>query len=231
MTFGRASLLPDFDIKIDSFKIERVRSYKYLGLVLDENLTFDLHVDHVKKMIRPFIPLMWRRGKYIPVEKRKTLYNAYVQSHITYMLPIYSHGNKTKLDELQIIQNKCVKAAFRLHRTTSSTSLYSSTLLPIHQLALVERVVHLHRMVKSLTKHRFCIRLNRDAHHRTLRRQSHVNRSKDHPTLKQSINEYNRLNTEIRQLGCVGSFKAKVKLKTVNESADYCAISPFVFVN
>lgn len=231
MTFGRASLLPDFNIKIDSHVIKRVRSYKYLGLILDENLTFNQHIDHVKKMIRPFIPLMQRRGKQIPAAKRKQLYNAYVQSHVIYMLPIYSLGNKTKLDELQTIQNKCIKSVFRLPRSTSTTFLYSSTLLPIHQLSIVERVVHLHRMIKSVTKHGFNIHLNRDIHHRASRRQSHVHLSNVHPSLKQSINEYNRLSTDIRQLGCFESFKAKVKLKTMNENDDFCAISPFVFVN
>ena len=49
MTFGRAKNLPDLDIRIENETIKRVRTYKYLGLVLDENLTFDNHIDHVKK--------------------------------------------------------------------------------------------------------------------------------------------------------------------------------------
>ena len=73
MTFGRASNLPDFNIKIDNETIKRVRTYKYLGLVRVEQLTFDKHIDHIKKMIRPFIPLMWRKGKYIPANKTAVL--------------------------------------------------------------------------------------------------------------------------------------------------------------
>lgn len=231
MTFGRASSLPDFDIRIDGDSIKRVRSYKYLGLFLDENLTFDLHIDHVKKMIRPFVPLMWRRGKYIPVEKRKLLYNAYVQTHIINMLPIYSQGYKTKLNELQILQNRCVKAAFRLPRTTPTTYLYGSTLLPIHQLAIVERITHLHRMVKSTTKHGFDICINGEAHDRVMRRRSHIHRLNHHPSLHQSINEYNRLSSELRQSNCIKTFKAKVSIKIMDESEQFCAISPFVFIN
>lgn len=49
MTFGRASNLPDINIKLDNETIKRVRSYKYLGLVLDEQLTFNKHIDIVKK--------------------------------------------------------------------------------------------------------------------------------------------------------------------------------------
>jgi len=182
-------------------------------------------------MIRPFIPLMWRRGKYIPAGKRKQLYHAYVQSHIIYMLPIYSLGNKTKLDELETMQNKCLKACFRLPRDTSTTFLYSTSILPIHELAIVERVVHLHRMVKSLTKHGLDVRLNRDVRSRSLRRQSCVHVSLAHQSLRRSINEYNRLSSDIRRLDCIDSFRAKVKLKVMNESLNFSAVSPFVFIN
>ena len=78
MTFGRARKLHDFDIKINGVKVERVTQYKYLGLYLDDNLSFKPHIEHVKKMIRPFIPLMWRKVKFIPIGKRKQLFFAYV---------------------------------------------------------------------------------------------------------------------------------------------------------
>ena len=79
--FGRARSSPDLNIAIDGTKITRVIKYKYLGLVIDHNLTFNEHVNHIKKQVMPFISLMWRKGKYIPIDKRKQLYCAYVQSY------------------------------------------------------------------------------------------------------------------------------------------------------
>lgn len=231
MTFGRASLLPDLNIVIDNETIKRVRTFKYLGLVLDENLTFDKHVDHVKKMIHPFIPLMWRKGKYIPTNKRKQLYFAYVQSHLVYMLPIYSQGNKTKMAELQTIQNRCVKAVYRFPRGTSSTYLYSYSLLPLQPLALIERVTHLHKMIWSVTKHSFNIRLNRSVNGRATRRRSKIHIEDEHPTLRQPITEYNRLNSELRQLKCIETFKARLRIKVMTESDEYCSISPYFYIN
>ena len=174
---------------------------------------------------------MWRRGNFIPIEKRRQLYNADVQSHIVYILPIYSQSNRTKLDELQIIQNKCIKATFRLPRDTPTTFLYSCNLVPIHQLATVERIVHLHRMLNSHTKHGFNIRLNRDVSTRSSRRRSQLHVANDHPSLAISIREYNRLSSQIRQLRNLDAFKAEVKLKVMNESENFCAFSPFVFIN
>ncbi len=52
-TFGIARHQPDIDCLFDGKKIERVREFEYLGLVLDENLSFSKHTDHIKKQIRP----------------------------------------------------------------------------------------------------------------------------------------------------------------------------------
>ena len=84
MTFGRAKTLPELNINYGGEDILRVRQYKYLGLVIDENLSFKSHVDHVKKLIVPFISLMWRNGRFIPLEKRKQIYFALVQSYFLY---------------------------------------------------------------------------------------------------------------------------------------------------
>ncbi len=38
---------------LDCFCIERVASYKYLGLLLDEKFAFDVYVDYLLKKLRP----------------------------------------------------------------------------------------------------------------------------------------------------------------------------------
>lgn len=67
--FGRSRSVEDFQITVDGTVIDRVQKYKYLGLLVDEDLNFHAHVDHIKKQITPFISLMWRKGKYIPMAK------------------------------------------------------------------------------------------------------------------------------------------------------------------
>lgn len=52
MTFGRAIDTLDFNISSDGTETKRARTYKYLGLVLDEDVKFGEHVDHDKKQIK-----------------------------------------------------------------------------------------------------------------------------------------------------------------------------------
>ncbi len=90
VTFGCAKNMPNLKIVIDGSEIQRIKTYKYLGLIIDEDLKFNAHVNHIKKQMTPYISLMWRKGKYIPADKRKLIYSAYVHSHLIYMMPIYS---------------------------------------------------------------------------------------------------------------------------------------------
>lgn len=242
MTFGRARNIPDLNVIIDGTEINRVNKFKYLGLVIDDDLTFNKHVNHIKKQITPFISLMWRKGKYIPVDKRKQLYFAYVQSHLLYMLPIYGDCARYKLNELQTLQNRCIKAVYRLDRYTSTTYLYSTSLLPVIELAKAERIVCIHKLVCSLTKHNFRFSTNADVHGRTLRRGSRIHNfnmqstvttfsNSSNAALALAINEYNSVDSDIRHLTSLNTFKAKVKLKIMQNSEEYNVISPYYFIN
>lgn len=236
MTFGKARHIPDLYLTVDGDVVQRVTTFKYLGLVLDENLSFDKHVEHVKKLVRPFISLMWRNGRFIPIEKRKQIYMAYAHCHLTYMLPIYGDCAQYKMNELQTIQNRCIKAMYRLSRDTPSTYLYSSGLLPISKLAFVERVVNIHKMLNSITKNKFNFATNFDVHGRVTRRGHHLHVLKPNTAdneisaLTSVITEYNELSDELKNTTCLKTFKAKLKL-SVMDCIDYHVISPFLYVN
>lgn len=231
MTFGWARNLPDMNISIDGVAIKRVRTYKYLGLILDENLSFDRHIDHIKRVIRPFIPLMWRNGRFIPSCKRKQIYYAYVQSHLNYMMPIYSQGSITKMAELKILQNRCIKALYHLPRRTSTTYLYSSRLLPIELLATVERFTQLHKMKLNQTKHTFKLITNQEFHGRVNRYPNALHVFKDQPVLNETIVDYNRLPDELLRLKSSKVFKLRFTSLVLQNSTDFYAISPFVHIN
>lgn len=184
---------------------------------------------------------MWRKGKFIKAEKKRQLYAAYVQSHLLYMLPIYGDCTLYKLKELQTLQNRCIKATFCLDRYTPTTYLYSSGLLPIMELAKVERICYVHKLVKSLTKHNFEF-TNADVHGRTTRRASRIHNfnmysattteyNSSNAALMLAIDEYNSVESDVRHLASFKAFKAKVKFKVMRDSAIFMTISPFLFIN
>lgn len=110
-------------------------------------------------------------------------------------------------------------------RYTPTTYLYTTSILPVEKLAVVERVTYLHKIVKSLVKHNFGIRLNRDTHSHRTRQADNIHCPDEHPALKQSAQDYNRHCSDLRQLDCIKTFKAKLKMKVMMNCSEYKVIS------
>ena len=174
---------------------------------------------------------MWRNGRFIPINKRRHVYHAYVQSHLNYMLPIYSQGSITKMTELKILQNRCIKALYRLPRDTPTTYLYSSNLIPLELLITIERISQLHKMVLNYTKHNFALIANNNFHGRVGIHTNSLHLFKDQPILTDAIANYNRLSDDFHQIRNISAFKSRLRDQLIKKSDGYHGLSPFLFLN
>ena len=69
-----ARILKDIYIYIGNSKIEIVGSYTFLGLILDEHLTFKKHIDYIAKKVSPIIYFM----KKVSFLNMILLYNSFL---------------------------------------------------------------------------------------------------------------------------------------------------------
>ena len=70
------------------------RTYKLLGVYLDEHLSFDSHCDHVCAKVSQANYLLNRTKNFLPIKHLKTLYYALVHPYLLYCLPIYGCTSK-----------------------------------------------------------------------------------------------------------------------------------------
>jgi hypothetical protein len=57
---------------------------KLLGVMIDENLDWNLHMNHVKKKISKGNYLLWRYKKQLTIGMKKIIYNSFIKCHLTY---------------------------------------------------------------------------------------------------------------------------------------------------
>ena len=69
---------------IDGEVIENVSSFNFLGITLDESLTWKNHIDVIKNKISKTIGVFYRLAKTFPEEILVTLYNSLIASHLNY---------------------------------------------------------------------------------------------------------------------------------------------------
>ena len=78
-TFNR---LPPFTI--DSNSIKQVEFTKSLGVYIDQNLTWNAHIEHIFKKNASCIGILKRSRSFVPFEMLLCIYNALVQPHFDY---------------------------------------------------------------------------------------------------------------------------------------------------
>jgi Reverse transcriptase (RNA-dependent DNA polymerase) len=105
--------------------IERVANFKYLGLILDEFVTFGAHIRELTKKISPFVGLLYRLSCFLPQRLLKLMYHAYIGSNLQYLITIWGGTCKTLLEPLQILQNKALKSVFGKPIRFSTFELYN----------------------------------------------------------------------------------------------------------
>ena len=127
-------------IDIEGLAIKETKSIKYLGLILDHRLRFDLHVDHVKKKVLKRIGALYRASNLLAPKYKKMFANSLMLPQFDYLDTIYSRANKTKLAELDVLYKKVAKITLGVSRTESSIIVYNDMKwLPLH----LRRQLHL----------------------------------------------------------------------------------------
>ena len=87
-----------FSVKINlgnNYYIKECKTYKYLWLMVDNLLKFDIHVDFIKKKIQKRIGAIYRGSSLLPIKYRKMFANSLILPHFDYLDTIYGRASKT----------------------------------------------------------------------------------------------------------------------------------------
>ena len=92
-------------VQIAGETIDRVKEFKYLGLWLDETLTFDCHVNKVYNKVCQKLGAIRKVRNCLGKDLALHLYRSLVLPHYDYCDTIYMCANKDTLGKLQLVQN------------------------------------------------------------------------------------------------------------------------------
>ena len=78
------SLIPN--LSIDGNVIEYVTNFNFLGLILDENLSFDLHIQKISNKISRSLGTLNKLKRFLPQHTLLLLYNSLILPHLQYAI-------------------------------------------------------------------------------------------------------------------------------------------------
>ena len=114
-------------IAIRNVNIERSRCQKFLGVLLDENLNFQSHINSVRLKVSRAIGIMKKMRDIAPPDILMKLYYALIYPHINYSIEAWGKSSKTAIKRLS---NKLEKAqklipAIELNRLLKYNNIHS----------------------------------------------------------------------------------------------------------
>ena len=83
------SLLDKITLKINRVPISRVKSFNFLGIIINENLTWTDHITHISHKINPVIAQLKRLKHQLPLHVLKMIYNSLILSRIHYGIALW----------------------------------------------------------------------------------------------------------------------------------------------
>ena len=115
-----------FNIKVDGKLVEQVKSHKYLGIILDEKLTFNLQVENAKGKAKSALNkvctlIRGRRG--ISVRVGIELYKSLIRHHLEYAIPAWAMLTERMILDLEKVQNESLRRLMGAFQSTSTMAL------------------------------------------------------------------------------------------------------------
>ena len=140
------SISEPIEIKINEEPIKRVQTVKYLGTMLDENLTWNEQYKKLKSKITSALSSLQTLRNILPQSKLDQVYRALLESHLRYSDELWVSLSNTKLDHLQRLQNR----AWTLLESSRLKDGWTCNWFSVSNLIKFDRAIMIYKILNGL---------------------------------------------------------------------------------
>lgn len=208
----------DFSIFVDGREICETLNTKYLGVILQSNLSWEMHIKQLKSKIVSATGLLYKFKNKFTTETKMIIYQALAHSHLNYLPIIYAYKKSNELKSLQRAQNKALKTVFNLPITFSTLNLYkdvSKTVLPVFGLYKMKLLLYVFKSINGIGYHTISFSRNQFAFNTRNAMNLRVARCRLETTRQRVEHagslEYNHLPDMLKNTERISIFKRNIK--------------------
>jgi hypothetical protein len=100
----------DIKITLNGVHIENVSNLKFLGVYIQENLSWKIHANYISKKIAKGLGVLHRLKHQLPESILLQLYNSLILSHISYSISVWGNLNQSDKNRILILQKKALRS-------------------------------------------------------------------------------------------------------------------------
>jgi len=126
------------EIEINNVTLEQVKTIKFLGLVLNDNLNWKDHKMYIKSKIQKNLGILYKCRQIMNLEECINMYNCFILPYLLYCLPVWGGTLTNQTDPIINVQNKVLRVLTNTKRTQDAWNYVRHKVLPVSDLYKVE---------------------------------------------------------------------------------------------
>ena len=120
--FKHPKVVPTLKLLINDNPIEQVINFNFLGITIDQNITWSDHITKISIKVARVIGILSKLKHIFPCNILRTIYNSLIQPHLNYGLYLWGFSPK----RLIILQKKAVRTISLSRYLSHSTPLFKN---------------------------------------------------------------------------------------------------------
>lgn len=101
-------------IVYDCYEIESKTETQFLGVTMDQHLSWDIHIGRVVAKVSSGIYSLYRMSFFCNQETLRNIYFANIHSHISFGLCLYGSASKKNMDSILKLQKRAIRIIMKL---------------------------------------------------------------------------------------------------------------------
>lgn len=227
MVIGNHVVADNMQLHIEGNRLEKQSNVKFLGIHLDDKLTWKNHIAHVNAKLSKSMYVLNSMKRYVHGRHLKMLYYTMVQTYLNYGIVIWGAASQTSLDRTKKLQKKALRIiTFSAYNANTIPLFKDTNILALNDLYKMELMRLMHDIINKHAPDALQIPFttNQEVHmHNTRRRGDfHAMERRTHKAGQSMIHSgpklWSTLPREI-QLACSRNiFKQKIKVHLMKNS-------------
>ena len=101
--------LDNLNLAVNDSLIRRVKTAKFLGVLMDEKLSWKPHIDALNRKLKSACGRIYRIQNCLPSNLHKQIYHTLFESHLTFAISVWGGVSHKVLEPLFITQKRCIR--------------------------------------------------------------------------------------------------------------------------
>ena len=129
---------------INNKEIKRIRSIRFLGVMIDENLSWNEHLKVIENKISKNLGLLYKAKHFLNSDSMRSLYFSFIHCYLNYGNIAWGSTTKSKLKKLYSKQKEAVRTIKDKHKAVETMNTFK--ILNVYKLNLYQTLIFMFKM-------------------------------------------------------------------------------------